>query len=274
MKEQTTILIDCLSIAHRAKHTTGKMLRNGVIFGFFNQLSTYLSKIPHSNLVFLWDSQISLRKKYYPEYKAHRHMTEPSEFDRRCFQQFNLLRDDIVPNLFNNNFARRGYEGDDLIASTVNNNKGQFVIISSDADLFQLLSAHVSIKCPSVKNIITQESFTQLYGISPEQWPVTKAMAGDTSDNIKGIPGVATKTAIKYLLGLTPEKTTKKIEAAMKTEEFRRNFWLVKLPLNGTPKITIRPYKPPTIQDMMKFIDHYQLKSFNLEKWIHLLQLK
>jgi DNA polymerase-1 len=273
MKEPTTILVDSLAIAHRAKHTTGKMLRNGVIFGFFNQLSTYLSKIPHNNLVFLWDSQISLRKKYYVDYKATRQCAELSELDRRCYLQFNLLRDTIIPKLFNNNFVRKGYEGDDLIASAVLNNKGRFIIISSDGDLFQLLNENVAIKSPTVKSLVTVESFTSLYGISPEQWPLAKAIAGDDSDNIKGVPGVAIKTAIKYILGKTTDATTKKIQAAMKTEEFRRNHWLVKLPLNGTPKITIRPYKPPTIQDMMKFIDQYQLKSFNLEKWIHLLQL-
>jgi len=268
-----TVLIDCMFLCHRAKHTTGLGLKNGIIFGFFNQLSTVLSKLEYNNIAFIWDSTSSIRKKYCPGYKA-KDPVNYNKYDLEAYKQFKIIKNNIIPDLFINNFLRKGYEADDLIASIIQNNSGDFIIVSGDNDMLQLLNESVCVKNPKVKKLITQNTFIKEYGIHPNRWAEVKAIGGCVSDKVKGIKGVAEKTAIKYILGQSSKKIADRINTAMATESYELDKWLVTLPLSGTPKIKLRPYKPPTINAFINFVDKYSLKSFSLDKWIHLLQLQ
>ncbi len=94
-------------------------------------------------------------------------------------------------------------EADDYIASIVERFKLDLpvIIVGSDKDLLQLLDKNVLIWDPSGKNekIITLEEFKTQKGIDPSSWPLYQALVGDSSDNIKGIPGIGPKTALKLL---------------------------------------------------------------------------
>ena len=94
-----------------------------------------------------------------------------------------------------------GYEADDIIAYFVKNSTydNNFVIVSSDNDLYQLLGDRVVQYLPHKKEFFTHIDFKNEYDIMPDKYPFVKALAGDTSDNIKGIDGIGIKRGIKLI---------------------------------------------------------------------------
>jgi len=247
------VVIDCNNIAFKSAHTVGMLEYNGiptgVIYGFFNQLFT-IARSAYQNkpktdstepiFVFTWDSRHSIRKQKYPFYKDKRKQNnDPEEMDK-IFQQVNQLRDEILPQLgFYNNFVVEGYEADDIIARICQVYTDETIdIITGDDDLLQLLTNNVRIYNP-IKGLYTNKQFIEQYGIVPWDWVKVKKIAGCKSDNVPGVPGVGESTAIKYLKYQIKQnsKTYQKIKDNQ--EIIKRNGWLVRLPLPGTPEIEL-----------------------------------
>jgi 5'-3' exonuclease len=207
-----------------------------------NQLFTLGQAVRPDEVVFIWDSRKSKRKKRYPFYKNRDH-EEPDLDLIAAFSQFSKLRCHILPELgFCNNFIQSGYEADDLIAKLVMEEpEPKFITASGDQDLYQLLDRTDMYSMPKSVQIkqVTKRTFTEEYGIKPKDWVRVKQIAGCSSDTVPGIKGVGEATAIKYLLGqLKPESVKyKAIEAGR--DIINRNEWLVKLPLPGTKKYEI-----------------------------------
>ena len=121
------------------------------------------------------------------------------------------------------------------------------VVVSSDTDLYQLLSTRVSIWKPHKKEIYTSKDFSRdYYNLDPIQWVQVKALAGCTSDAIPGIPGVGEVTAGKFLRGLLKpaSKAYQSIERFQSV--WQNNLPLVRLPFEGTmiPKIQTDEVSP------------------------------
>jgi len=248
--EQKILVVDSNYLCHRAFHTTGPLSYNetptGVIFGFLNQLFTLGKAVRPDEVVFVWDSRKSLRKKRYPFYKDRNKTETPDQELLDAFAQFRLLRTQILPELgFCNNFIQGGYEADDIIAKIVMSHAEhqEFITASGDADLFQLLDYTDVYSMPSTKEIktVTRESFTAEHGITPNQWVQVKQIAGCTSDTVPGIKGVGEKTAIKYLKGELKEDSVKARAIQSGQDIIDRNEWLVKLPLPGTALPEMNP---------------------------------
>ena len=248
------ILLDCNYLCHRAKHATGGLsFQNqptGVIFGVLQSLSSFQDTLGSSNFVFCWDSKISKRKEIYPEYKANRNNTEytpkETELNTAFRRQMKLLRRTYLPMIgFRNIFMQKGYEADDIIASLTQTipTTSEVVIISSDHDLFQCIKSNVCMHNPSTGKILTLQGFKKLYGITPQEFTMVKALAGCSTDNIAGIPGVGEKTAIKYLKGELKDTTKafQKIVSAEAVQIRKRNMSLVQLPYEGVNKFHLRP---------------------------------
>lgn len=210
-------------------------MRTEVIFSFMNQLFSLAQKFDNAQFVFVWDSRESKRRKIYPEYKHRKIEKTPEDiaFDELTLPQFDRIRCEVLPSLgFNNIFIKEGYEADDIIAAMVLNRPGLFTIISRDNDLFQLLR-YADMYDPQTKKTYTKFTFNSAYGIGPGLWPKVKAIAGCTSDNVKGVDRVGEVTAIKYLKGTLKKeaKTYIAIEENKKLIDF--NLKLVKLPFAG-----------------------------------------
>ncbi len=255
-KNKKYLLLDCPYLCHRAKHTTGDLSyggdATGVIYGFLKSLSGFQDLFRTSNFVFCWDSKTSKRKEIYPEYKANRdkkeYTDEEIEFDRAFRKQMKKLRTTYLPMIgFNNVFVQQGYESDDVIASICSSvsTGGEMVIISSDKDLYQCINAWTSFYNPQTNKILTYQGFKKQYGITPETWALVKAIAGCTTDNIKGIEKVGEKTAIKYILGrLNPNsKNYKAITSPNGKFILNRNMSLVELPFKGTQQFKLKKDK-------------------------------
>jgi 5'-3' exonuclease len=242
---QVYILLDCNNTAYKARFTTG-ILDNGIIFGFLRQILTLSKRFKTNKFLFCWDSRKSFRKLVYPEYKAQRkvsrenHTDEEKRLYKLLLEQMSILRKDILPELgFVNNYMKTGYEADDIIASISKSvNDEEIVIVSTDNDLLQLLNENNCIM--SDKKIITKSDFEDSWGIHPKSWGDVKAIAGCSTDNVKGIPGVGEKTAVKYIQGNLKKssKVFRKIEENY--DIINTNEKLVKLPFEGIGNFEIR----------------------------------
>lgn len=154
------------------------------------------------------------------------------------------LRMSILPGVgFRSVFSQEGREADDVIASFCANNPGRgTLIVSSDHDLYQLLSAGaVSVYDPGTKAIVTHDSFTREYGIAPAKWPAVKALGGCSADDVLGASMVGEKTAIKFLTGRLEKKTSPYRRCAdfFKTKEYKDNLRVVTLPFPGTREFRV-----------------------------------
>jgi 5'-3' exonuclease len=161
-----------------------------------------------------------------------------------AFRQFDEIREILLPVMgFVNNFQQSGYEADDLIAHIAMRIPDDTVIVSTDNDLLQLI--HHDRFCPirfyNFKGITDEVEFRKaMFGLDPIKWAMVKAIAGCSSDEVKGIVGVGETTAAKYLMGMAHGKVLEKIESEEGKAIAYRNMRLVGLPYcNGLKPIRI-----------------------------------
>lgn len=243
-----------------------------------------LGKVFHTNnLVFLWDSKSSDRKKIFPRYKwkrSHDRSKDDVKKMMSLFNQMKKLRREILPLLgFENIRVRKGREADDLIGSICRNLRGRFCIISADKDLFQLLNHNVYMYNPSQHKLISVKTFRDLYGIEPSQWVEVKTIAGCPTDGIPGVPGVALKTACKFVRGEL-DKDSKKFKDIEKATEWRQTSRLLQhLPLCVPPHLPCEPIVPNRLSmDSVTLVaKRYGLASFldgkNRDIWKQFIEI-
>jgi DNA polymerase I len=174
-----------------------------------------------------------LRRRFWPGYKANREGKQMPEAVLDAYPQMELLRKVLLPRLgLINQMAQNGYEADDLIARlSVISSSITITVVSSDSDLFQLLGPRCHIYNLGKKSLYTYRDFIYEYGVSPYLWTEIKAIAGDNSDGIDGVPGIGIKTAVKYICGATKFKTAEKV--ASYKQVVKRNRSLIRLPWPG-----------------------------------------
>lgn len=251
---QRWLILDVSFLCWRVFHTSLKKLSHkevptGVMFGFVRDFISFQDTHSTTNVAFCFDSRNLKRKELLPSYKGTREekRKQETEEERKSRQglmdQMHRIRLSFLPELgFSNLFWEDGYEADDLIASLCLNKKedDEYIIISSDKDLLQLLTPSVSIWEPKAQLFTTDETFEGAWGIQPRLWPLVKAIAGCGTDDIKGVEGVGEKKAIQFLNRTMNKKTPTyaKIKAAKGLA--KSNMPLVKLPFQGTPVFELK----------------------------------
>ncbi|ETO91555.1 MAG: DNA polymerase I [Candidatus Xenolissoclinum pacificiensis L6] len=162
------------------------------VYGFLKMVFRYITKETPEYVLIACDSgDASFRKEIFPQYKGNR----PEILDD-LVPQFSILRESLeCCNLPYIEYS--GYEADDIIATAVDKFRDtQIIVFSSDKDLSQLLSyKHISIFDPLKNTYISEESLFKKYGVFSDKLIDVMSLAGDTSDNIPGIPGIGYKTA-------------------------------------------------------------------------------
>ncbi len=167
------------------------------VYGFTQMLMKLLKDYHAPYIAVIFDPKGgSFRNDLYPEYKANR--DAPPE---DLIPQFPLVRDATrafdIPAL-----EVPGYEADDLIAAYAKcaQEKGKkVVIVSSDKDLMQLVNENVRMLDP-MKNVwIDRAAVIEKFGVPPERVTDVQALAGDSTDNIPGVPGIGIKTAAELI---------------------------------------------------------------------------
>ena len=259
---RTWVIIDSNYLAYRAFYSVGglsyKNTPTGATFGYLGALLQFQTIFPNSELTtaHCFDSKKSKRRRMAKRYKHNRRKArkklDPKTREKldQLYYQINKLRRKYLFQIgYQNVFHQVGYEADDLIASACKNlvKEDEAIIISSDKDMYQLITKQVKIYNPRLKEMMTLERFKSVYGIHPSYWSDVKALAGCNSDEIKGVPGIGEKTAVDFLLGKLDHTTkTKKIDSIMSREgKFIQdaNKRLVHLPLKGTKQCVLIPDK-------------------------------
>jgi DNA polymerase I len=138
----------------------------------------------------------TFRNEIYSDYKANRSeapddLAPQFEYIRKSVLAFNLPSVDL-PN----------YEADDLIATYVEQilvKGAKVTIVSSDKDLMQLYRKDVRLFDPMKNKFITPEDIVNKFGVGPEKVVDVQSLAGDSSDNVPGVPGIGVKTAAELI---------------------------------------------------------------------------
>src|SRR6266478_6608581 len=196
-KGDHVFLVDGSSYIFRAYHALPPLNRKSdglqvnAVLGFCNMLWKLLRDMPEDNrpthLAIVFDkSEVTFRNKLYPDYKAHR---PPAPDD--LIPQFSLIRDAVrafdLPCL-----EQAGFEADDLIATYARQaceRGANTTIVSSDKDLMQL-----------VNDCVTMYDTMKDRRIGISEVIEVQALAGDSTDNVPGVPGIGVKTAAQLIV--------------------------------------------------------------------------
>ena len=207
-KREKIILIDGHSILNRAFYglpllSDSEGLHTNAILGFLNIMFRVLDEEKAQYLAVAFDLHApTFRHKMYDAYKGTR-SPMPEELREQVPVMKDVLRAMNVPLM-----SLEGFEADDLIGtvSLAMEQKGLDVrIISGDRDLLQLASDTTMVRIPKTKKEGREvenyyaEDVKARYLVTPSEFVDVKALMGDTSDNIPGIPGVGEKTATKII---------------------------------------------------------------------------
>src|SRR3954466_10441724 len=207
-KGDHVFLVDGSGYIFRAYHALPPLNRKSdglqvnAVLGFCNMLWKLLRDMPEDNrpthLAIVFDkSEITFRNKIYSEYKAHR---PPAPDD--LIPQFALIREAVrafdLPCL-----EQVGYEADDLIATYVRiacERGATATIVSSDKDLMQLVTDCVTMYDTMKDRRIGIAEVIEKFGVPPNKVVEVQALAGDSVDNVPGVPGIGVKTAAQLII--------------------------------------------------------------------------
>ena len=179
-------------------------LPTGAVIGFCNMLFKLLedvrsdeSKNRPTHFAVIFDSaRKNFRNQIYKDYKANRSeapddLAPQFDYIRKAVKAFNLPSVEQI-----------NYEADDLLATyaqQIIKSGAKVTIISSDKDLMQLVSKDIRLFDPMKSKVIGKKEVEEKFGVKPEQVIDVQSLAGDSSDNVPGVPGIGIKTAAELI---------------------------------------------------------------------------
>lgn len=201
---KTCLILDCFSLVYRSffglpttiKRQDGQAINAAL--GFYNTLTGLMEQF-HPDYLFVASDHPSptFRHRLFADYKAQR-PPMPEELKTQI-----PLIEEIVHSFSAPLVKLAGYEADDVIGTIAKHTPSDThcYIITTDRDALQLVSDDVTVIAPNSKanRVFTPELVHHEMGVPPERIPDLKALMGDTSDNIPGIPLVGPKTAKRWL---------------------------------------------------------------------------
>lgn len=203
------VLIDGHSILNRAFFgipdlTNAEGLHTNAIYGFLNILFKILEEEKPEFLTVAFDVHApTFRHKMFQEYKGTR---KPMAEELR--QQVPVMKE-VLKAMGITIVEQEGYEADDILGTIarLSEEKGMEVsLVSGDRDLLQLASEHIKIRIPKTKRTGTEiedyyaADVKERYQVTPTEFIDVKALMGDSSDNIPGVPGIGEKTATALIV--------------------------------------------------------------------------
>ena len=202
MTREHVVLIDGSGFIFRAFYGLPPMTRDdgvpvNAVYGFANMLMKLLRELEADRIAVIFDkSGTTFRNDIYPEYKANR-----SETPEDLIPQFALIRD--ATRAFNLPcIEKEGFEADDIIATYARLAReagAQVTIVSSDKDMMQLIGDQVTMLDGLKDRRIGPAEVVEKFGVGPERVIDVQALAGDSSDNVPGVPGIGVKTAAELI---------------------------------------------------------------------------
>ncbi len=209
-QKKRLVIIDSNALLHRSFHALPPLTKKngeqtGAIYGFLLTLFRIIKDLKPDFVVACFDlPALTFRHKEFKDYKAHRPKT-PEPLSQQIPKMEEVLKNLGIPV-----FEKEGYEADDLIATIAKMAKTEkaapqleIYILTGDLDSLQLVDDSIKV-CTLGKGIkemviYDSEKVMSRFGIKPEQMIYFKALSGDSSDNIPGVPGVGEDTALDLL---------------------------------------------------------------------------
>ncbi len=198
------LVIDGNSIINRAFYgirplTNREGIHTNAIYGMINIIMKQVDALTPEYLAVAFDVKSpTFRHEFYKEYKAGRHATPPElleqiPYAKECLRAlgFNILE-------------LAGYEADDILgtlAKKAEENGCEAYVLTGDKDSLQLITDKTTVLLATNTDTVKMDTaaFVEKYGVRPDQFVDVKALMGDSSDNIPGVPGIGEKTALKLI---------------------------------------------------------------------------
>ena len=202
------LAVDSNSIMNRAFYgikvlTTKDGFFTNAIYGFLSILLTAISETNPDAIVFAFDVHApTFRHEFYKEYKAGRHATPQELID-----QFPVMKE-LLGYLGYPVIAIEGWEADDILGTVsrlCEEQGAECVISTGDRDSLQLIGERTSVRLATTKmgapvsTMMDIPAVHEKYGVEPLELIEVKALMGDSSDNIPGVPGIGEKTALDLI---------------------------------------------------------------------------
>ena len=242
-------------------------LPTGAVSGFCSMLFKLLedskskeNKQKPTHFAVIFDSaRKTFRNEIYREYKANRSeapddLVPQFEYIRKSVLAFNLPSVDLI-----------NYEADDLIATYVDQilkSGAKATIVSSDKDLMQLYKKNVRIFDPMKNKFITEEDVQSKFGVDPSKVIDVQALAGDSSDNVPGVPGIGVKTAAELINKYGNLETLLKSANEIKQNKRRETLIENKDKAIISKKLVTLKHDAPIDRDLTEF----ELKEIDKDK--------
>jgi DNA polymerase I len=201
-KPKHVYLVDGSGYIFRAFHALPPLTRSdgvqvNAVLGFTNMLLKLLEDTDADHIGVIFDAgQTTFRNEIYAEYKANRSETPPE-----LIPQFPLVREATrAANVVS--VEMDGFEADDIIATyacRAVEAGAEVTIVSSDKDLMQLVNDKVRMLDPIKNKPISFPEVQEKFGVTPDKVIDIQALAGDSTDNVPGVPGIGIKTAAELI---------------------------------------------------------------------------
>ncbi len=203
--DKRLIIIDSNALLHRAFHalpplTNKKGQPTGAVYGFLLTLFKAIKDLKATHIVATFDTpKPTFRHIKFKEYKAHRIATPDGivsqiPITKEVLESFNIPV-----------FSKEGFEADDLIATIAkkNESEAEVFIVSGDLDNLQLVDQKIKVYTlgKGIKDSVLydEQKVVERFGVKPEQMNDFKALTGDASDNVPGVPGIGKTTAAQLI---------------------------------------------------------------------------
>ena len=222
-KTKRVLIVDQLNLFFRNYIVNPSISNNGAPIGGLRGCLQSLQKVMRESkpdmVVICWDGHggSKKRKTIKKDYKAGRkpirlnrgirNLSEEEEIDNKIWQQTRLV--DYYNQLPIVQFMFDGIEADDIIAAVAKHKaltEYDKIILSSDKDFFQLCDDETVIYRPIQKKVVNRNTILDEYKIHPINFALARAIVGDKSDNLAGVPGVGLATVSKRFPFLKEEK--------------------------------------------------------------------
>ncbi len=199
---QRLFLIDGSSYIYRAyfaiRHlSNSRGEATNAIYGFTNMLLKVVREQQPDHLAVIFDAKgPTFRKQLYPDYKAHR-----AQMPEDLVPQIPVIKE--VVRAFNMPaIEKQGFEADDIIATLAKQFAAEgmeVTVVTGDKDLMQVVSEKIRLLDTMKDQVSGLAEVAARFGGTPDKVIEVQALAGDSSDNIPGVPGVGEKTAVKLI---------------------------------------------------------------------------
>ncbi len=167
------------------------------VMGFSSMILSLVEQTDADHIAVIFDAKReNFRNEIYPDYKGHR-----PDAPEELIPQFSLIREATLA--FNLPcLEMEGFEADDLIATYAKQAVAlgaKVTIVSSDKDLMQLVDGGIEMWDPMKNRTIKHDEVVEKFGVPPEKVVDVQSLAGDSTDNVPGVPGIGLKTAAQLI---------------------------------------------------------------------------